>query len=157
MKIELARSSDCIELADMSRRLIEYGLRWRWKPSRILALINAADCVVIVARSDTEVLGFAAMEFLDVHGHLSLLAVKPEARRLGLGHDLLIWLEQSAAVAGLDHISLEVRSNNASAIAFYEQHGYVIEKLRSRYYQSEEDAYQMIHQLISTDIAAKRP
>jgi ribosomal-protein-alanine N-acetyltransferase len=154
--INLAKQSDCLEIADMSRTLIEHGLRWRWKPSRILRLICHPDCVVIVAQDVSRIAGFAAMEFHELHSHLSLLAVRPDERRQGIGREMLSWLETSAGVAGLDYISLQVRSSNASAIAFYEGASYEVDRLQKGYY-GVEDAYHMTHELISRDIAIQRP
>ena len=156
--IELARPADCIELAGLSRVAIEYGLRWRWKPARILSLIQHQDCSVIVARTpDNELAGFAAMEFHELHGHLCLLATPLRFRRQGIGLQLLEWLEASARIAALNYITLEVREQNASAVKFYETAGYQIEVLKPGYYDGLEDAYRMSHELIRADVSVRRP
>ena len=158
-EIVLARAIDCVALANLSRIAIEHGLRWRWKPSRLLAVIRDPECAVIVARKPTceSLMGFAAMEFKQTHGHLSLLAADHVYRRQGVGTRLLTWLERSAAFAGLDYICLEVREQNQEAIRFYENHGYVIERAIAGYYDGREDAYRMRHDLIDPEIAVKRP
>ncbi|MFT5563116.1 MAG: ribosomal protein S18 acetylase RimI-like enzyme [Candidatus Azotimanducaceae bacterium] len=156
--IELAKPADCIELADLSRVAIEYGLRWRWKPSRILNMIRHKDCSVIVARTpDNEVAGFAAMEFHELHGYLCLLATPLRFRRQGVGLQLLEWLEASARIAALNYIALEVREKNTSAVRFYETAGYQIQVLKPDYYDGQEDAYRMSHELISADVSVRRP
>tara|TARA_B100001971_G_scaffold85249_1_gene78801 strand:+ start:7972 stop:8457 length:486 start_codon:yes stop_codon:yes gene_type:complete len=155
--IGLAGQTDCVEIAGMSRALIENGLRWRWKPSRILSLIRHPDCVVITATVSDEIIGFAAMEFHELHAHLNLLAVKSKRRRNGVGQKLLDWLEESVMIAGLNYISLEVRISNVAAITFYEKAGYHIDHLASGYYNGIEDAYRMKHDLISDDVAKRRP
>ena len=156
--IELAKPADCIELADLSRVAIEYDLRWRWKPSRILGLIRHKDCSVIVARtSDNELAGFAAMEFHELHGHLSLLATPQRFRGQGIGLQLLEWLEASARIAALNYIALEVRQKNSGAVKFYEKAGYQIQVLKQGYYDGLEDAYRMSHELISADVSVRRP
>lgn len=156
--IELAKPADCIELADLSRVAIEYGLRWRWKPSRILSLIQHKDCSVIVARAPgNELAGFAAMEFHELHGHLCLLATPLRFRRQGIALQLLEWLEASARIAALNYIALEVRQKNAGAVKFYETAGYQIQVLKQGYYDGQEDAYRMSHELISSDVSVRRP
>lgn len=158
VSIELARSTDCVELAELSRASIEYGLRWRWKPSKILDLIHSPDCTVIVAKTASgRIAGFAAMVFYESYGHLNLLATQYQLRRQGVGRGLLAWLEQSARIAGLSYISLEVRERNAGAIRFYEQEGYQIQVVRHGYYEGKENALRMSHQLMSAEFAAKRP
>lgn len=155
-EIRLARASDCVDIAEMSRRNIEQGLNWRWKPSKILRLIRNPEASVIVL-GDSALEGFAAMEFHPVYAHLNLLAVAPEKRRKGCGKALLTWLEESARVAGLNYISLEVRRDNPGAISFYESRGYRLEKIKSGYYGGTVDACAMAHQLISTEVASRRP
>jgi ribosomal-protein-alanine N-acetyltransferase len=137
---------------------IEYGLRWRWKPSRVLGLIQHKDSSVIVARDGSGSLaGFAAMEFHELHGHINLLATQLRYRRQGIGQRLIEWLESSARIAGLNYVTLEVRQQNAGAVEFYEAAGYTIQVLKSGYYDGKEDAYRMSHQLIAADVAARRP
>lgn len=97
------------------------------------------------------------MEFHELHGYLSLLAIRGHYRRKGIARQLLSWLEDSSRVAGLSYISLEVREGNAGAIKFYEQAGYETQVVKHGYYEGRENALRMSHQLISADIAAKRP
>ncbi len=156
--ISLARSADCLELAELSRVAVEYGLRWRWKPSRILGLIRNPEACVIIARCDEAVLqGFAAMEFKSTYAHLVLIATVSRFRRQHIGQGLLKWLEQSAQVAGMEYISLEVRVKNNSAVKFYEQLGYSIEQVKAGYYEGKEDAYKMRRDLIDRSFAERRP
>ncbi len=158
-EITLARDADCVALANLSRVAIEHGLRWRWKPSKLLRVIHDQESSVIVARrqQDHSLMGFAVMEFKQTHAHLSLLATELRFRRQGVASKLLAWLAQSASVAGLDYISLEVREQNQSAIHFYERLGFQIERSISGYYDGRENAYRMRHDLIAPEIAARRP
>src|SRR3990170_370354 len=49
LSLRLARLSDATTIANLSRDLIEYGLRWRWTPMRVAASIRAPDVNVLVA------------------------------------------------------------------------------------------------------------
>jgi [ribosomal protein S18]-alanine N-acetyltransferase len=156
-QIGFAKNTECVELANLSRDYIESGLHWRWKPARLLKLIQHPDCVVITARQQSLVQGFAAMEFYPRHCHLNLLVTKPEFRQQGLGESLLLWLEESARIAGQEYIKLEVRCQNTTAIRFYESRGYTIQEQCVGYYDGREDAYSMVHRLMSDEQAAQRP
>ena len=157
-EIRLASSTECIELAELSRVAIEYDLRWRWKPSKIVSLIRSKEHSVIVARNkNTELQGFAAMEFKSTYAHLVLLATKTQFRRQRIASKLLEWLEQSATIAGMDYVSLEVRRGNQAAVRFYEQQGFTVEQVKSGYYEGREDAYKMRHDLIDRSMAEQRP
>ena len=68
------------------------------------------------------------------------IGVRPAAQGAGLGRGLLRAL---LAHAGDRRILLEVRTDNAAAIALYESEGFVIVGTRRRYYHSGADAYTM--------------
>ena len=44
-------------------------------------------------------------------------------------------------------LTLEVRTNNTSAINFYKKHGFKIETTKPHYYDNGDDAYYMILQV----------
>ncbi len=155
--IQLARARDAVQLAEMSRDLIETGLRWTWRPARMLSMIRHPECVVLKASVSGMIAGFAVMEFHDEHCHLNLLAVDESRRRARVAADLLCWLEESARIAGIARVVLEVRSGNQGAIVFYKKNGYQIESRLVDYYQGKESAYRMVHHLIAPEISAERP
>lgn len=157
IEISLARPTDALTLAEMSRDLVESGLGWSWKPSRILSMMRDPEAVVLLARSRLDIAGFAVMEFHHVHAHLNLLAVRPRYRRSGVGRGLVDWLEASARVAGIANIMLEVRTSNESARDFYRSLGYRSNEVLEGYYRGREDALRMVHELMTPDMAAQRP
>ena len=131
----------------MSRQLIENGLSWSWNEQRICYCVMNRDCVVLAARDRRRLIGFAIMEFYDVHSHLSLLAVQPGYQKQGIGRQLLEWLEASARTAGIFAVQLELRATNDSARLFYEKLGYREVGRKPAYYDGREDALRMTHDL----------
>ena len=124
ISIELARRSDVVEIACMSRDLIERGLRWSWTPERVAASVRSTTALVVVARAPRRIAGFGIMRYGDEEAHLDLLGVDRAHRREGLGRHLVEWLEKPALVAGISAVFLEVRGSNRGAQAFYERLGY---------------------------------
>lgn len=122
--VRLALPEDAEDIAAMSRDLIERGLPWNWRPERVLKAIRNAQTNVAVVRVDGELLGFGIMEYLEIDAYLSLLAVRAESQRRGIGNALLRWLEASARVAGARRIRLEARRDNVPARTFYNELGY---------------------------------
>ncbi len=131
----------------MSRRLIEAGLEPCWTAERIERQLRNPDSVVLTARAAVELAGFAIMQFGDEAAHLNLLAVQPAYRRLGVGRQLVGWLEDTARVAGTFAIRLEVRSGNDAARAFYSALGYRESGFVRGYYQGVEDAIRLTRDL----------
>jgi ribosomal protein S18 acetylase RimI-like enzyme len=63
-------------------------------------------------------------------GHVADLAVKEDARRMGIGRALMRAGEAWARERGLPVLSLDMWSTNQGALAFYERLGYRPESLR---------------------------
>jgi ribosomal protein S18 acetylase RimI-like enzyme len=143
LSLRLARPAEATTIANLSRDLIEYGLRWRWTPMRVAASIRAPDSNVLVACVQQNIAGFAIMRYGDDDAHLDLLAVAPPYRRLGVGRQLLEWLEKCAVVAGIFSVALEVRAGNEGAQLFYKRMGYRMLVDLPGYYQGVEAALRM--------------
>ena len=142
-----ARRPDVVEIALMSRDLIEHGLRWSWTPSRVAASVRSSNTIVVVARVADRIAGFGIMRYGDDEAHLDLLGVGQDYRREGLGRRLVEWLEKPALVAGISAVFLEVRGTNHGAQAFYERLGYRPLVRIARYYQGRESAVRMGREL----------
>ena len=143
LTLRLARPAEAPTLANLSRDLIEYGLRWRWTAVRIAGSICAPDVNVLVACVHGNIAGFAIMRYGDDDAHLDLLAVAPQYRRLSIGRQLLEWLEKCAVVAGILTVALEVRAENEGAQLFYKRMGYRTLVHLPGYYQGVEAALRM--------------
>ncbi len=147
IRLGLAQADDALPIAAMSRQLIEHGLAWSWDEDRVQKCLRNRDCAVLAARDRRRLVGFAIMEFYAIHAHLSLLAVKPGFQRLGIGRQLIDWLEASARTAGIFTVNLELRATNDGARSFYEKVGYREVGRKAAYYDGREDAVRMTHDL----------
>ncbi len=140
ISIEFATSADAAAIAGLSRRQIEYGLRWRYTPGRIRALIRDRAKNVIVARDGREFAGFGIMSYGQDCANLDLLAVTDSYRRRGVGRRLVAWLEKVALTAGIASVFVQVRASNRNALRFYRQLGFgAVDEARG-YYQGRETA-----------------
>lgn len=152
LTLRLARLHEAAAIAAMSRDLIEYGLDWRWTPRRIAASIRAPNANVLLACVGERMAGFAIMRYGDDDAHLDLLAVAPGFRRLGIGRQLLQWLEKCAVVGGTFNVALEVRASNRGAQRFYRRMGYRTLVQLPGYYQGVEAALRMSRDLSSRSL-----
>jgi ribosomal-protein-alanine N-acetyltransferase len=144
LALRLATADDVRHIADMSRCLIELGLRgWSWNPAQVAAAVRHHECSVVVAEIRHNFVGFAIGEFGETRLHLSLLAVSPRYQRHGVARALLEWLEHSALTAGIGEIHLELRVNNHAARCFYLAHGFEQRRKVAGYYQGQESALRM--------------
>lgn len=152
----LARLGDAPRIADMSRTLIETGLPWSWTARRVAAHMRAREHLAVIAAAQSELAGFVLAQFGSSNVHLTLLGVAPHYQRLGVGRRLVAWVEESAVVAGLFTMELEVRSSNRGARRFYAALGYG-ETLRvPDYYSGMEDAIRLVRDLSVTSSRSGR-
>ncbi|MEO8346831.1 MAG: GNAT family N-acetyltransferase [Betaproteobacteria bacterium] len=145
--LQLAGQHDAALLAAMSRDLIEAGLGWRYRAESIGKLIEDAEMVTLVARSGEALAGFGIMKIGDERAHLILLAVRPEFQRRGIGQRIVHWLQESAAIAGVVSIHVELRAGNTAAYAFYRGLGFAETLRLPGYYSGRETAIRMLRLL----------
>ena len=151
--IEFATVSDVVEIGALSRKYIEYDLRWMYKPSRIRELIQNTSKNVVVARRENTIAGFGIMTYREDSANLDLLAVKKLYRRRGVGRQVVQWLEEVARTAGIINIFVQVRKSNYGAIQFYEKLSFHVIGEAAGYYQGHESAVVMckgIRQIIDS-------
>jgi ribosomal-protein-alanine N-acetyltransferase len=151
-RLEPARAADAARLAAMSHEFIESGLRPAWGAQRIGWHVRHPESVVLTARSDRAIAGFAIMRYGDEVAHLNLLAVVPAHRRRGIARRLVTWLEETALTAGTFVIGLELRAENREAQDFYRALGYREIGHVPGYYQGVEAAIRM-----ERDVRVSRP
>lgn len=156
LAIGFARLQDAAEIARLSRRRVEHGLRWRYTPKRIRALIRNRATNVIVARYGREFAGFGIMSYGIDCANLDLLAVPPRLHRRGVGRRIVQWLEKVAHTAGVESVFVQVRQTNAGALRFYQTQGYLVVDEAKGYYQGRESAIIMAKTLRPPLAAARR-
>ncbi|HZN86801.1 MAG TPA: GNAT family N-acetyltransferase [Burkholderiales bacterium] len=150
VSIRLAAPRDAQAIALMSRDLVETGLGWKYDAARMLQAIRAPDTLAPLACAGGRIAGFALMEFGEERAHLVLLAVRPAERRLGIGRRLVEWLVESARVAGIASLHLELRAANEAARGFYRALGFDETIVVPGYYRGREAALRMIRVLRAT-------
>jgi [ribosomal protein S18]-alanine N-acetyltransferase len=89
----------------------------------------------LVAEHDGLVVGHAVASMVGEIAELQRIAVAPEQRRHGLATSLLEAVVTAGRDVGADRLLLEVREDNAGALAFYAARGFVEIDRRPRYYR----------------------
>jgi ribosomal-protein-alanine N-acetyltransferase len=89
----------------------------------------------LVAKRDGGVVGYAVASFAGDIAELQRIGVAANARRLGVASALLDEVVAEAPATGANRLLLEVREDNAGALAFYADRGFVEIDRRPRYYR----------------------
>jgi ribosomal-protein-alanine N-acetyltransferase len=106
----------------------------------------------IVARTrDHTLVGYAGLWFAAGDGHVTNVAVHPQARRQGVASTLMLALADRAIERRCAAWTLEVRVSSTGAQDMYRRFGFVPAGVRTRYYENVEDALVMwCHDIQST-------
>lgn len=103
----------------------------------------------------------AGFTIIEIHpkgfGHVITIDVRAEARRAGLGTQLMQAAEQRVAERGGQVMVLETAVDNTPAITFYKRHDYIVVKTIPRYYKGELDALLMTKRIAVPAGAANPP
>ena len=114
-----------------------------WNAKQIAEELESdfARCLVLCeTKGEAEViLGFCTVQVAADEATLNAITVDPAARGRGCGALLLNGLLSRLAGEGVAAVFLEVRTQNAPAIALYEKTGFVRTGLRKRFYQDPPD------------------
>jgi ribosomal-protein-alanine N-acetyltransferase len=98
---------------------------------------------LLVAESDTAVVGYAAVALVLDEASIHAIAIAPAERGQGFGSQLLRGVLAELRERGARRCLLEVRESNLAARALYNRHGFTEDGVRRDYYpceQGREDA-----------------
>lgn len=106
-----------------------------WTRSQLSGILPMTGVELSIAADPAsgEVVGFSLTRTVADESELLLIAVREDRHRRGIGRKLLDHFSQSAKVAGLARIHLEVRDGNP-AIAMYSAAGFTAIGRRRNYY-----------------------
>jgi ribosomal-protein-alanine N-acetyltransferase len=96
---------------------------------------NLPTITYLVAEVDGQVVGHATASIVGDIAELQRIAVDPGHRRTGLASALLDAVVEAGKHDGADRLLLEVREDNAGALAFYAARDFIEIDRRRRYYR----------------------
>jgi ribosomal-protein-alanine N-acetyltransferase len=128
-------------LHDIDRECFEPAIAYSRGQLREYLNLPGAECVI--AESEEGIAGFLVTAHARRVGYIVTIDVLPTFRRHSVGTKLLTEAERRLAAAGVRTIELETATDNASAIAFWQKHGYRTRGVIKRYYPNGRDAFSM--------------
>lgn len=132
---------DFERLYQIDQACYEPGIAYSRREMRNYLRFPGADCVV--AETDGAIVGFCLTAHERASGYIITIDVLADYRRQGVGSLLLAEAERRLTARGVREIALETATDNVSAIAFWQKHGYRTREVKRGYYPGGRDAYSM--------------
>jgi ribosomal-protein-alanine N-acetyltransferase len=132
---------------------IEGGsFEYPWSEEDFLACLRQRNCIGMVAEHNHRIVGFMIYELHKARLRILNFAVAPEARRQGVGGQMVHRLVDKLSQQRRKEILLEVRETNLRAQMFFKKQGFrAVHVLRGHYDDTTEDAYVMRYQMTAED------
>jgi len=132
-------------LYEIDQACYEPSIAYSRRELRNYLRFPGAGCVVAesVEKGSPRIVGFCITAHRAAHGYIVTIDVLRPYRRHGAGSLLLAECEHRLASAGIREVSLETATDNSSAIAFWQKHGYRKLKIQKNYYPGGRDAFSM--------------
>lgn len=141
------RPDDFERLLEIDEACFVEGIAYSAEEMRYFLSLRSATR--IVGEQDGEILGFIIADRFRPRrseksmGQIITIDVLKEARRTGLGSQLLSAAEDELRKSECSYVSLQVAIDNLPALRFYKKHGYTGLKVLPRYYLDSIDALLM--------------
>lgn len=140
--VRAMRSGDVPAVAELEAQIFSQP----WSAQGFWDALALPDTVFLVAEEEHRILGYIGMYLSIDEGEITKVAVAPDARRQGVGQELLLQIKREAKQRAVGRLVLEVRTSNEGAIALYEKNGFSVAGVRKGFYEHpKEDAYIMIY------------
>lgn len=128
------------------------GFEYAWTEEDFLCCLRQRNCIGMVAERDGRIVGFMIYELHKLRLRLLNFAIAADARREGIGAQMMLRLADKLSQQRRREIVLEVRETNLEAQLFFKAVGFMaLAVLRDRYDDTTEDAYLMRYLLADAE------
>jgi [ribosomal protein S18]-alanine N-acetyltransferase len=141
-------------LYEIDQACYEPAIAYSKRELRNYLRFPGGDCVIAEAAGGT-IAGFCMSAHQGARGYIITIDVLAEFRRHGVGSLLLAEVERRLAAHGVNEVGLETATDNESAIAFWQKHGYRTRGVWKGYYPGGRDAFAMTKALARSAAATK--
>ena len=107
-----------------------------YKKEDFINYISDNNAFFICIYDDNDFLGYSLLKLFKPECELLKICIKKEKRNKKYGYELFLYILNHLKNNGYNKIFLEVRSDNDTAIRFYENNGFIIYNKRINYYKN---------------------
>ena len=140
-------------LYEIDQACYEPAIAYSKREFRNYLRFPGAEC--IIAEESGTPAGFCLTAHQQARGYIITIDVLDKFRRRGVGTALLAEAERRLAEHGVKEIGLETATDDDSAVAFWQHHGYRTRGVWKGYYPGGRDAFSMTKTIAPSAAASK--
>ena len=122
---------DIAQIAELEKKIFSDP----WTSQGIYDTFCQKQAFIAVAEQDEKVVGYSIIYYVLDEGEIARIAVDETVRRQGVGRGILDYVCEWCKKENVKRLLLDVRESNASARAFYEQYGFIVDGIRKNFYK----------------------
>ena len=110
-------------------------LQDNWTEQTLAEMLEQDSIELLIIYQNKKVLGYCLYQALFEQAEILRIGTHPDYQRQGIASQLFIALNKELQRSKVESLLLEVRADNAPAIALYERQGFSVIHQRKGYYQ----------------------
>ena len=130
----VAREQEIHAVSDIEAR-IQSQDAWNDQALSELLMQDSIDLMVVMSTDTDELVGYCLYQVVFEQAEILRIGTHPDYQRQGIASQAFLQLHKWLADSQVESLLLEVRADNAAAIALYEQQGFTVIHRRKGYYQ----------------------
>lgn len=127
-----------------------------WSERSVLASLENGQTICLIAEKAGRLLGYLFAYVAADEADIARVAVVKEARKQGVGSELMKKLTQAAEKRGILKLLLDVRRSNSAARMFYIKHGFLEDGVRPGFYENPEEDAILMSRVIDAEEKAEK-
>jgi ribosomal protein S18 acetylase RimI-like enzyme len=136
-------------LHEIDQACYDEAVAYSQRELRAYLRFRGSEC--LIADAAGRIAGFCISARQGERGYIVTIDVLAEFRRQHVGTILLTEIERRLAANGVREVALETATDNESAVAFWQKHGYRSRGVKKDYYPGGRDAFAMSKTLSSRE------
>lgn len=116
--------------------VVQLQAPWTCQTINELLRQDSIHLIVVTSIAKNEVVGYCLYQRVFEQAEILRIGTHPNYQRQGIASKLFFWLNEALQVNQVKSLLLEVRADNAPAIALYEKQDFTVIHKRKGYYQS---------------------
>ncbi len=132
---ELAVRTTTIQAVAAIEAVIQPHDVWTYQALTDLLAQNSMKLMTATHSINDDILGYCLYQVVFEQAEILRIGTHPKYQRQGIASQLFVTLNEELQACEVDSLLLEVRADNAPAIALYEQQEFTIIHRRKGYYQ----------------------